>query len=108
MAIKTNPDDKDFIEEVKKLKVGKTIETEDGVLEVESIFDVPTHFVWHQTVFAPGMILKKKNSNVRIFIPAEKVGITPKHTEKGYFDDQQYQNGQLLVPNHSKARAKLK
>ena len=96
----TNPDDPKFIAAIKKLSTGETIEVVDGVLEVEYIFDIPSHFPFHQRIFEPGMILKKQDSNVRIYIEAEKLGITPKEVSEGEFEDHQITaKGKVLPPD---------
>lgn len=98
--LQTNPDDPKFIEAIKQLAVGETIEVADGILQIEYIFDVPSHFPFHQRIFEPGMILKKQDSNVRIYIEAEKLGIVPKeHVEDGEpvpFKDNQIVDGEVL------------
>lgn len=93
--LKTNPDDVKFIEAIKNLSTGETVEVEDGILEVEYIFDIPSHFPFHQRIFEPGMILKKQGSNVRIYVEAEKLGMEVQQVERHEdgspkeFDDQQ-------------------
>ena len=82
---KTNPEDNEFLKSLKGKKVGDEVEVSDGVLYVEAIFDVPTHFNFHQRIFQAGMILKKKDSNVRIYIEAEKLGLKKQEVPKEYF-----------------------
>lgn len=87
--LQTNPDDPKFINAIKGLATGDTLEVADGILEVEHVFDVPSHFPFHQRIFEPGMILKKQDSNVRVYIEAEKLGIDVKTVADGEFTDHQ-------------------
>lgn len=70
------------------LKVGDTIETRDGVLEVKGIFteeaeyeevldtrknlNAPDSVVYRRS-FADGILLKKQNSNVFVFFPYAEI-----------------------------------
>jgi hypothetical protein len=106
--MKTNPDDANFLAAIKGLKVGDTLTVDDGVLEVESKHQRPTHFVWHQRIFPAGMILKKQGSNLRIFVEAEKIKLKKDVVAKGVFDDKQIkEDGEVLKPDHSVARQKF-
>jgi len=93
--MKTNPDNKNFINAVKKLKEGDKLTVDNGILLVEYKFNRPTHFPFHQRIFPAGVILKKEGTNVRIFIEAEKLGMKVEKTE-GY-DDRQKKGGKILL-----------
>ena len=106
--MKTQPENADFIRAVSKLKEGDTLKVDDGTLICEAIFDVPTHFPFHQRVFEPGMILHLEGSNVRIFIESEKIGRTPQHKDMDNFADRQL-SGKTILPadrgiDYSKAK----
>lgn len=94
--LQTNPDDPKFIAAIKRLSVGEMVEVADGILEVEYLFDVPSHFPFHQRIFEPGMILKKQGTNVRIYIEAEKLGHEVAAVEDGHFEDHQIVDGEVL------------
>lgn len=94
--LNTNPDDLRFINAIKNLKEGDTIEVIDGILEVEYIFSVPSHFPFHQRIFEPGMILKKQDSNVRIYVEAEKIGHIVEEVIEGTFNDKQIVDGKVI------------
>ena len=101
--LKTNPDDPNFIEAVKNLNEGETIEVVDGTLEVEGKFAQPTHFTFHQRIFPAGMILKKRDSNTRIFIEAEKLGMKVESTE---INDRQITEDGTILPADEGTQAK--
>ena len=104
--MKANPDDKEFLEAVRKMKVGEKLTiSPDEVLVLESRFTKPTHFPFHQRVFPAGVILKKENSNVRIFIEAEKLGMKVEKSEG--FDDKQIVNGKVLPADRGLPRNKV-
>lgn len=94
--MKANPDDPAFLNAVKNLKEGQEIEVEGGTLLVEARFTKPTHFPFHQRIFPAGIILHKNGSNVRIFIEAEKIGMTAEKVGKGQYDDRQKQGNKVL------------
>lgn len=94
--MKTQPENADFIRAIKNLKEGESIEVDEGTLICESVFDVPTHFPWHQRVFEPGMILHLKGSNVRIFVEAEKIDRVPQHKDMANFADRQIKGDKVL------------
>ena len=96
--LKTNPDDPAFIALIKTLKQGDTFEVEDGTLEVEAIFDVPTHFTFHQRIFPAGMILHRPGKALRIYIEAERFGLKPKEVEPGFFNDSQIAESGVVLP----------
>lgn len=97
--LQTNPDDPKFIEAIRDLKQGDTVEVADGILEVEYLFSVPSHFPFHQRIFDPGMILKKQGSNVRIYIEAEKLGHEVTVVPEGHFEDKQIVDGEVIPPD---------
>lgn len=103
--MKANPDNKEFLEAVKKLKEGDILKVDDGELVLEHKFSKPTHFTFHQRIFPAGVILKKKDSNIRIFIEAEKLGL-PVSEEKGY-DDRQIVDGKILPADRGLDRTKV-
>ena len=94
--LNTNPDDPRFIAVVKHLKQGDRLEVADGVLVCEYVFSVPSHFPFHQRIFEPGMILKKEDSNVRVYIPAEQLGHEVTAVPEGHFEDKQIVDGEVL------------
>lgn len=104
--LQTNPDDPKFINAVRQLSTGETLEVADGILEVEYLFDVPSHFPFHQRIFEPGMILKKRDSNVRIYIPYDQLNVAEtepivevERRDDGVpveFDDKQVVDGEVL------------
>lgn len=94
--LNTNPDDPAFIEAIKHLKEGDKLQVADGTLLVEYIFDVPSHFPFHQRIFEPGMILKKEDSNVRVYITAGQLGHEVADVPVGHFDDKQIVDGDVL------------
>ena len=96
--LKTNPDDQDFINAIKNLNEGDKLEVADGTLIVEGKFTRPTHFPFHQRIFPAGMILKVEGRNVRIFIEAEKLGMSYQPTKKGEFDDKQIDEKGNILP----------
>jgi hypothetical protein len=94
--LQTNPDDPMFIAAVKHMTVGEMLEVADGILEVEYLFDVPSHFPFHQRIFEPGMILKKQGTNIRIYIEAEKLNMEVQEVAAGHFEDHQVVDGEVL------------
>lgn len=87
--MKANPDDRAFIDAVKKMSVGDRLSVDDGELILEYKFTKPTHFPFHQRIFPPGVILHKQDSNVRIYIEAEKLGMAVEETDMSKFEDKQ-------------------
>jgi hypothetical protein len=94
--LQTNPDNQEFINAIKNLQEGETIEVADGTLLVEAVFSVPTHFRWHQNIFKPGMILKKQDSNARVYVSATQLGWTLESYPEDYFEDRQIVDGEVL------------
>ncbi len=97
-----------FLRDLSTLKEGDRFEIEGGFLIVEAIFDVPTHFNFSQKIFDPGMILKKEGRPLRIFVPAEKLGIKPKEVVKGYFEDRQKKADGTILPADPETQFKRK
>lgn len=104
--LKTNPDDPKFIDAVKNLKEGDKLTVEDGELIVEAKFTTPTHFPFHQRIFPAGMILRKVTRNTRIYIEAEKLGMTPDKVEKGKYHDRQIDKDGKILPADPGTQAK--
>lgn len=85
-------DDSLFISQASKLKKGQTMKLEDGSVleleydlnEVKDSYKQNKNLPFHQRIFPPGIILKKHDSNVRIFIEEEKLHAkkTGKRTEE--------------------------
>jgi len=103
--LKTNPDDPAFITAIEKLKQGDTIEVIDGTLIVEERFTEPTHFLFHQRIFDPGMILNKLDpktnliTRVRIYVSGEQLGWIKDGTHMEDYDDRQIKDdGTILQP----------
>lgn len=105
-----NPDNEDFLDVLSKSGEGDIIEGTDGfTYSVESKHTRPTHFAWHQRIFPAGLILKKADSNVRIFVEAEKIGIKAEKVEKGEFDDKQKnQDGSVKPADRGLDRTKVR
>lgn len=91
-----NPDDQEFITSLKHLKEGDQFDSLDGMCEVEGLFEVPTHFTFHQKIFDPGMIIHKLGTNVRVFIPAEALDM--KHNKNAPFKDRQIADDGTVLP----------
>ena len=97
--LRAQPQDKNFLDAVKKLKEGNTIKTTDGVFLVEYVFNVPSHFPFHQRIFPAGVILKKETSRLRIFIEAEKLGMKLGKLPEGMdFEDRQIAEDGTVLP----------
>jgi hypothetical protein len=96
--MKANPDDPKFLEAVKKLNEGDTLQVDDGELVLEYKFTKPTHFPFHQRIFEPGVILHKIGSNVRIYIEAEKLGISVEKVNENEFEDKQIDSDGNVLP----------
>lgn len=94
--LSTNPDNPLFINAVKNLSEGDTLEVIDGILEVEAVFEEPTHFPWHQRIFEPGMILKKQDSRTRIYIDNATLGKVIESYPEGHYDDKQILDGEII------------
>lgn len=104
--LQTNPDDPKFIKAVAGLSEGDSIEVADGILDVEYVFNIPSHFPFHQRIFEPGMILKKRDSNVRVYIPYDQLNVAetepvvevPRRDDgmPVEFDDKQVVDGEVL------------
>lgn len=107
--MKANFVDKEFIGAVSKMKIGEELVIAPGeVLVLESRFTKPTHFAFHQRIFPAGVILKKKDSNVRIFLEAERVGMKAEKVKKGEFDDKQIKaDGSVLPADRGLPRNKV-
>jgi hypothetical protein len=107
-TLKTNPDDPKFINAVKNLNEGDTLEVADGTLVVEGKFTKPTHFLFHQRIFPAGIVLHKLNSNTRIYIEAEKLGMKADKVQPGEFDDRQIEKGtgKVLAPDRGRPSVK--
>lgn len=88
--------DKEFKALLNIVDEGDAIEVDDASLVVEGKFDVPTHFPFHQRIFPPGILLKVKNRNTRIFFTAEELGWKPREVKPGYYDDRQIKDGIVL------------
>ena len=107
--MKANYTDKEFISAVSKMEVGDEIViAPDEILVLESKFTKPTHFAFHQRIFPAGVILKKKDSNARIFLEAEKIGMVAEKVGKGEFVDKQIgPNGEPLPAERGLPRNKV-
>jgi hypothetical protein len=106
--IRVSPNNKEFIEKIKNLKEGDKLTIDGIVLIVEGVFNRPTHFNFHQRIFPAGVILKKKDSNARIFLEAEKIGMVVEKVGKGEFVDKQIgPNGELLPAERGLPRNKV-
>lgn len=105
--MKANPDDKAFLKAVAGLEEGEKLSVDDGELVLEHKFFKPTHFPFHQRIFPAGVILHKENSNVRIFIEAEKLGMKPKETDLSKYDDRQIKDGKVLPADRGLPRNKV-
>lgn len=107
--MKSNPDDPKFIEAVKKMAVGDTLKVDNGTLTLEAKFTKPTHFSFHQRIFPAGVILKLNDSNIRIFVEAEKLGMKPDKVKAGEFVDKQIDSkGKILPADRGLDRTKVK
>jgi hypothetical protein len=91
-----NPEDKKFIDLIKNLKEGDVVPASDPVLIVEGKFTVPTHFPFHQKIFDPGMILKVRDKNTRIYVPGEALGWKVHKFGKNDYVDRQIKDGKVL------------
>ena len=108
--MKASKEDKNFLIQVSNANAGDEIITDDNTLLVEHVFDVPTHFTFHQRIFSPGKILKVTgNSNIRIHIPADKISMTVKETADGFYDDKQKDaDGKILPADNGFLRNPIK
>lgn len=97
-----------FLAQISKLKEGDTIDVEGGTMVVEGIFDTPTHFPFSQRIFEAGMILKKVGRPLRVYVPAEKLGITPREVKKGEFVDRQKKADGTFLPADPETQFKHK
>jgi len=105
--MKSDTNNVDFIEAVNALEEGQSLEVDDGILVLEHRFFEPTHFDFHQRIFEPGVILKKENSNVRIYIEAEKLGILIAGNNEEYFDEQINDDGTFKEADRGIIRNKV-
>lgn len=106
--MKSNPDSLEFIEAVNALEEGQILEVEDGELTLEHRFFEPTHFDFHQRIFEPGVILKKTDSNIRIYISAEELGVAiPTEDNEYYFDKQENKDGTFKEASRGIIRNKV-
>ncbi len=96
--LKASLKDANFIEAVKAMDEGDKLLVQSGELTLEHKFNIPTHFTFHQRIFPAGVILKKTDSNTRIFIEAEKLGMTKGKLPKGkkFIDKQITADGTIL------------
>jgi hypothetical protein len=103
-----DPDNQSLLDYLKGVKEGsKFIDSLGHEVVVESIFNVPTHFAWHQRVFDPGIILHVTGTNIRVYIEAEKVGIVGKNTGKGFEDKQVDKTGKVLPADRGLDRTQV-
>ena len=105
--MKASLKDKDFLKAVSILDVGDSIDVGNYSLLMEYKFSTPTHFIFHQRVFLAGVILKKSDSNTRIYIPAEKLNIQITESDIKKFDDKQIEDGKVLDPDRGVLRNKV-
>lgn len=106
--MKSDTNNIDFIEAVNALEEGQSLKVDDGVLVLEHRFFEPTHFDFHQRIFEPGVILKKEDSNVRIYIEAEKLGVAIVGESEEYFDEQKNEDGSFKQADRGLLRNKVK
>lgn len=102
--MKANPNNQDFLDIVKSLEVGDAIDVDSGILVLEHKFSMPTHFNFHQRIFSAGVILKKQDSNVRIYIEAEKLDMDVTSIDHEDFDDKQIVDGVIQAPDRGLKR----
>jgi hypothetical protein len=97
-----------FLKMLSDLKEGDRFEIEGGFMTVEAIFDTPTHFPFSQRIFDPGMILKKEGRPLRVYVPADKIGLKKAETNPGQFTDRQKKADGTILPADPETQFKRK